>query len=344
MTSLVIGKFYPPHRGHKYLIDTALGVGGVLHVIVCERPGERPDGTRRLAWIREWYGDGKTITYHLITDVYPQDDSQVWADLCKGWIGGVPDRVFTSEDYGDRFAQCLGCEHVKVDVGRRRVPISGTRIRESPFTHLEYLEPNVGAWYLPRIVVVGAESTGKTTLAERLATHYGTEWIAEAGRAFCEERIESGTIEQYVWKTDDFVEIATRQTTAENDGAMRSVRRGARLLICDTDPFATSIWHERYVGAVSAEVERIATEHDRGVHTQVYLLADNGVAFVQDGYRDGEGIRDWMYGRFVEELQRRGKRYHVLTGSYEDRFRLAIGVVDSLVSGRSTGPGLEGPA
>ncbi len=50
MRGLIVGKFYPPHRGHKFLIDTALAGADEVHVIVCDRPGEDPPAPRRAAW------------------------------------------------------------------------------------------------------------------------------------------------------------------------------------------------------------------------------------------------------------------------------------------------------
>lgn len=62
----MIGNFYPPHRGHKHLIDTAGSQVVELHVIVCQRPGEKPEGSLRAAWLREIHPSARVL---LIDDV-----------------------------------------------------------------------------------------------------------------------------------------------------------------------------------------------------------------------------------------------------------------------------------
>src|SRR5215510_5474328 len=125
---LIVGKFYPPHRGHKHLIDFARSRADELSVIVCQKPGESPCGELRAAWLREIHPTTKVL---LLDDVYDEQDSRVWAENSVRWLGFVPDVVFTSEDYGERFAHFLGCEHVLVDKDRQCVPISGTIVRSN---------------------------------------------------------------------------------------------------------------------------------------------------------------------------------------------------------------------
>src|SRR5690606_22640971 len=60
--------------------------------------------------------------------------------------------------------------------------ISGTEIREKPLRHWEFLPKAVRPHYLKKVVILGTESTGKTTLCQRLAAHYNTGYVEEAGR------------------------------------------------------------------------------------------------------------------------------------------------------------------
>jgi HTH-type transcriptional repressor of NAD biosynthesis genes len=173
---LIVGKFYPPHRGHKHLIDVARSQVDRLYVILCHKPDEQPPGELRAAWLAEIHPDVEVLS---IDDRYDAQDSRVWAENSIRWLGFAPEVVFSSEDYGDRFAFNLGCEHVSVDRGRHTVPISGARVRANPLDCWEYLEPPVRSWYARRICLIGAESTGKTTLAGMLAAHYQTVWVPE---------------------------------------------------------------------------------------------------------------------------------------------------------------------
>ena len=316
---LIVGKFYPPHRGHKYLIDSARAQVDELNVIVCRRPNETPPGELRAAWLREIHPDVRII---LIDDELDADDSRAWAENSIHVLGFVPDVVFTSEDYGDRFAHHLGCEHVLIDKTRRVVPISGMEVRASPLSCLNFFEPPVRAYYVKRVCLIGAESTGKTTLAQALAEYYRTCWVAEYGREYTEHKLaEEGNYDN--WRSEEFVHIAAIQCEREEEAA----RRADRVLICDTDAFATSIWHRRYIGECSPEVENIAAQHRR---PDLYLVTDVNTPFVQDGIRDGELIREWMHEAFVAELTAQGRRFNHLSGSYEERFDEAVKRIDDL--------------
>jgi NadR type nicotinamide-nucleotide adenylyltransferase len=316
---LIVGKFYPPHRGHKYLIDYARSQVDELWVIVCGKPEHEPSGELRAAWMREIHPDVNVL---LIDDRLDADDSRLWAENSIGWLGFAPDVVFTSEDYGERFAHYLGCRHVLVDRARGVVPVSGTAVRRDPSGCWEFLEPPVRAYYAKRVCLVGAESTGKTTLAEMLARHYKTLWVREYGRELSEIKLaEDGC---YNWRSEEFAHIAARQCEME-DAAARDCNR---ILICDTDAFATSIWHRRYFGARSPEVETIVAGRRP---PDLYLLTDVDTPFVQDGTRDGEMIREWMHDTFIAELRARDLTFRLLAGSLEDRFEEAVKSVDELL-------------
>lgn len=317
---LIIGKFYPPHRGHKHLIDFARSRVDELSVIVCQKPGESPTGELRAAWLREIHPDAQVL---LIDDVYDEQDSRVWADNSVRWLGFIPDMVFTSEDYGDRFAHFLGCEHVMVDKDRQAVPISGTAVRSNPLGCWDFLEAPVRAWYAKRVCLIGAESTGKTTLARMLAERYQTAWVPEYGREYSERKMEEDG--GYNWRSEEFTHIAQTQCERENESA----RRAKKVLICDTDAFATSVWHRRYMGEPSLEVEAIAAGHRC---PDLYLLTDADTPFVQDGTRDGELIREWMHETFVAELTARRRPFRLLSGALQQRFDRAVEFINELIS------------
>lgn len=315
---LIVGKFYPPHRGHKYLIDTGRAQVDQLSVIVCQKPHEQPPGNLRAAWLREIHPDVNVL---LIDDVYDEQDSRIWAENSIRWLGFAPDVVFTSEDYGDRFAHYLGCEHVLIDKARNIVPVSGTKVRNNAMRYWEFLEPPVRGWYAKRICLVGAESTGKTTLAQRLAAHYQTVWVPEYGREYSERKLaETGG---YEFTSEEFTHIAQTQCERENEAA----RQANKILICDTDAFATSIWHRRYLQERSSAVEALVAAHRR---PELYLLTDVNTPFEQDGTRDGEAIREWMHETFVQELRAQERPFQFLCGTPQERLANAIAIIDAL--------------
>ena len=317
-TGLVIGKFYPPHRGHKFLIETALKDVDRLDVLICVRADQTIPGDLRERWLREIH---PAAHVRQIEDFGDDDNSKAWAEYTRLILGGSPDVVFTSESYGEAYARYLGCEHVQVDPDRRKVAISATKIRENPLQQWEFLEPCVRAYFAIRVCIVGAESTGTTTLAQQLAEHYETVWVPEYGRSYCENLAAAGIdLWDYQWKSGEFLNIARMQCQLED----KLAREANRILICDTDPLATGIWHERYLGSPSREVEAIAAS----CSYDLYVLTDCDIPFVQDGLRDGETIRQWMTHRFEERLAKRGSPWLKVSGTRSQRLASAIERVD----------------
>jgi NadR type nicotinamide-nucleotide adenylyltransferase len=308
---LIVGKFFPPHRGHRYLIETACSQVDRLTVFVCSQPEQTPPAELRAAWLREIHPN---VEVRVVADEVDADDSAGWATFCRTCLGYNPEVVFSSEEYGDRFAHFLGCRHIQVDRARRVVPISATQVRANPWRAWEFLDPPVRGYYALRVCIVGAESTGKTTLAAALATELETNWVPEYGRELSERKLAA--LGRYEWRSEEFVEIARKQCELEDWAA----REANRVLVCDTDAFATPIWHERYLGSRSPEVERIAANHRR---PDLYLLSDVNIPFVQDGTRDGEQIRTWMHGRFIERLTGDARRFLPLRGTLSSQLEQA---------------------
>ncbi|MFC4020171.1 AAA family ATPase [Micromonospora sp. GCM10011542] len=261
-------------------------------------------------------------------------DPAVWDAHCAVFreaVGPGPvDAVFSSEAYGAELARRFDAVPVSVDPDRRTVPVSGTAVRADPAGHWPFLSPPVRAWFVRQVVVVGAESTGTTTMAAALAAHYRTSWVPEYGRELTarkldrlRERSPGATVFDVTWDRDDFRAVVREQQAAE-DAAARS---SGPLLFCDTDARATAVWEERYLGSASPEVRAAARR------PALYLLTDHrDVPFTDDGLRDGEHLRAWMTGRFRDELVGCGVPVVELTGPHEQRLARAVGACDALLA------------
>ena len=317
----IVGKFYPPHRGHKHLIDSARRQVDHLVVMVAHHPSQVIPGELRKAWLERIHRD---CEIRLVPDELG-DDSRRWADFTIGHLGCAPDVLFTSEEYGWEFASHMGSRHVMIDQSRSAVPISGTRVRSAPLDHLEWLEPCVRAYFVRRVVLIGAESTGKTTLAQLLARHFHTEWVPEYGREHWERKVAGLTMDDPLpaWTPEEFVDIARTQQSRED--ALAGIAN--RVLFCDTNAFATGTWFERYHHERHPEVDAIGASDK----VDLYLITAPDVPFVQDGFRDGEKIRHWMHARFVEQLAVGKSPMCVLQGSYAERLATAIEAVERLL-------------
>jgi len=240
--------------------------------------------------------------------------------------------VFSSEDYGDKFSELMGAKHVSVDRDRSAFPVSGTAVREDSYANWEFLEPCVRVHFVKRVVIVGAESTGKTILAQVIAKDLNTVWVAEYGREYCEIKFSghdpiSFKLETLPpWRSEEFEHIAERQLEREDQACLTANKH----LICDTNALATLVWQERYVGCQSKRMLALANSSK----PHLYLILSPDVPFVQDGTRDGEHKRTWMHNRFIEVVQGTSVPFLVLEGSYEDRTRNAVTTVRSMIESR----------
>lgn len=173
---------------------------------------------------------------------------------------------------------------------------------------------------IKRVVIIGSESSGTTTLARALAEYYHTVWVPEYGRTYSEGRVHSSQ----PWRSDEFTHIATEQVRMED--ALATLANN--VLICDTDAFATSIWHERYMGVPSEEVKAIAAARNY----DLYVVTDVNIPFAPDDIRDGESFRQWMQDRFIEELSKNSTPMIVVTGPHQERFAAAIKRIDEILT------------
>lgn len=321
---LIIGKFYPFHNGHKYLIETGLKNCQTLTVIICQTDRYKIPVEIRAGWIKESFPsvDVRILHHEAALDSNSTDVSEIWAKLTVKYLGFIPDVVFSSETYGAPYAGFMGSKHMLVDLDRKYIPISASMIRSDIRKYWDFLPEVTRKYFTKRIVVIGAESTGTTTLARELAAHYHTPWVPEYGRLYYEGKMTSDKLNS--WSTSEFVHIAISQNHLED--ALAGQSNG--LLICDTDAFATSLWHERYVGKKSKEVDSVINT----TKPTLYLLTDIDIPFVQDGTRDGENIRTWMHNEFVKKLQTTKRNFVIISGSREKRLSDAISAVDQALT------------
>ena len=156
-----------------------------------------------------------------------------------------------------------------------------------------------------RVCFHGAESTGKTSLARRLAGELGCRWVPELGRAYCEANGIDLTMA-------DLLAIAELQ-----DAAMREACSGSPpLVLLDTDPLMTAAWAEMLFGqAPDALLGYAKAEH--------YLLFAPDVPWVADGTRFfGEPAERARFAAISEAvLADAGVPYTRIAGAWEERER-----------------------
>ncbi|MFJ6538177.1 AAA family ATPase [Paenarthrobacter sp. NPDC091711] len=347
--AMVIGKFYPPHAGHAHLVNTAAAQSGKVAVLVLGSRFESITVEERVTWLAAEFNDVAGVEIIGMRNDCPEDyhSDEIWKaqnELMRLALKshGVTsiDAVFSSEKYGARLAEAFGAEHVLVDPSRRAYPISGTMCREDLGASWPSVIAPARQDLATRIIVVGAESTGTTTLANALTEHYRPRFpriadVPEYGRQFTYEkfhrlRVETpdAGIEDMVWTAEDFSLIGARQNAMENAAA-----DACPLVIADTDALATTLWERYYLGEGSFGSFHAADVLPR---RDLYLITDHeGVAFEDDGWREGEHRRAEMTEWFKETLTDEGHSWILVTGDHDRRVKTAVETIDLILAQRS---------
>ncbi|GAB2465263.1 nicotinamide riboside kinase [Conyzicola lurida] len=213
-----------------------------------------------------------------------------------------------------------------------------------PYSGWDSLLPREREKLTARVILVGAESTGKTTLTQDLVQHYrsrggvwaNTLWVSEYGRDYTVAKIaelgigweDDAEFRSADWTSEDFAVIALEQQRLENAAASA----GSPVLFCDTDALATQIWERRYLGNESTAARDALPDLPPRA---LYLLTDHrDVEFQQDGIRDGEQFRATMTQWFVDELLIHGERGQFVRGNREERLAECIRLIDEVLAER----------
>lgn len=339
---VVAGKLYPFHRGHRALIERALAECGRVTVLLGWHEAELIPGELRARWLRESLPQVDVVSVDCDAAGLADDDSEAWARYTLARLGGAPDAVFSGEGYGAVWAGWMAgisgtaVAHVHVDRSLGIVSTSGSAIRREPRARLHELDPHVARFFEPRrVVVLGAESTGKSTLSRELGEALATSPVPEYGARYTQALPSPQT---YAWSEADFVAIAEGQLALE-DAALAAAL--APVVICDTDAYVTALFCESYTGRRSLEVERLAA----GRRYDLYLICDPTTPFVQDETATRRlEQRAFLHERELAYARRAGRTVE-LAGSRRERLSQALDAIGQMLEDTSaplwTWPGWE---
>ena len=165
-----------------------------------------------------------------------------------------------------------------------------------------------------RVAILGAESSGKSTLAAALARHYGTVWVPEYLREFVETEFR-------VPREDDQYAIARTQMEREDAAA----NEATRFLFCDTTPIMTALYSRWYWGRVDAQLARLEARHD---YAYTLVTAPDSPWEADGLQRESEAVRQAVHEQVLQVLAERGIDYMLVTGSLPQRMLQAGRLID----------------
>lgn len=321
-TGLVLGKFAPFHKGHQYLIDCALMKVGKLYVLVYEDGGLSGFPLSvRAGWIRKLCPEATVIEGHGSPTVDNATPAvmELQADYIVSMMPEPIDHLFTSEWYGNHVAKALKAENWVVDQERVAVPICATTIRQRRVPSNEYLHPLVNRDFVKKVVFLGGESTGKSTLAKACADLYQTGLVEEYGREYwLANRGADGQL-----TAPQLVELAENHIRNEEGVYLSS----NGIAFVDTNAFITRLFCEHYGLTVPEELDAmVAQEKNR---YDLFIVCDTDIPFVQDGTRNDDGLRRAFQRKIIDHLNWSGIPYHVVSGTPDERLATMTAIIGS---------------
>ncbi|MET3118174.1 NadR type nicotinamide-nucleotide adenylyltransferase [Undibacterium sp. GrIS 1.8] len=156
-----------------------------------------------------------------------------------------------------------------------------------------------------RVAILGAESSGKSALAEALAAHYKTVWVPEYLREFVETQ-------QRVPKEAEQILIARTQVERENKLAQQAYQ----WLFCDTSPLMTALYSRHYFGEADADLAALEAQHQY----DFTIVTAPDFPWTADGLqRESAAVRQRVHEELLDLLDEREMPFLLVGGSLKER-------------------------
>lgn len=325
------GSFNPLHLGHVDCIIQAANMCRELYIVLSIGNNRDEINYRvRYRWLYQLtkhIGNVKIIT--LFDDAATKADytEEYWdsdAKKVKEQIGKPIDIVFCGDDYDENsfWNKCYPESEIYFFP---RNDISSTEIRKNPYKRWDWI-PNVAKpYFVKKVLLMGGESTGKSTLTINLANRFNTNYIDEAGRDISER---SGT--DMLMLSEDFTEILLQHKLNE----INAINNSNKVLFIDTDTLVTQFYMSFLNDPEIDRNKALSDAIDAVNEYDLILFLEPDVAFVQDGDRS-EVIRDdrETYSNKIKDLiTSHGKNFIVINGTYQERYVKAVEAVERLLS------------
>jgi len=176
---------------------------------------------------------------------------------------------------------------------------------------------------LKKIVVIGPESTGKSTLCKQLALYYNTHWCPEYAREYL---LKHGKNYSY----DDLLSIAKGQIESENNISLL-IANSSPLLFIDTDMYVMKVWCEFVFGNCHPWILNQIVERKY----DLYLLCNVDLPWTKDELREYPDLftRKKLYSIYKDILINQSTPWAEISGSNDERLKSAVVIVDRLIAG-----------
>lgn len=172
---------------------------------------------------------------------------------------------------------------------------------------------------LKKIVIIGPESTGKSTLALMLAEKFNTYWVPEYAREYL---LKHGTNYQF----NDLQHIMKGQLDLEERITKQAIVEGKEFIFIDTDMQVIRVWSEFVFNRCNNQTlnEIVHRAYD------LYLLCNTDLPWVKDELREypDEIIRKKLFHYYKDAMVNQDIPWAEISGEYEERLHAAVKAIN----------------
>lgn len=312
-TGLTLGKYAPFHNGHRYVIETALQEVDKLIIMIYETNLINISTTHRAEWIKSIF---KNHPIEVIECYKPPKEEGYTKAITDKHDKYIIDKVgnknithfYSSEKYGKHVSKALRAIDRRIDMNRTHISISATKIRQNSYNNKQFIPQNVYKDLICKVAFLGAESTGKTTIAQACANHFNTEYTPEYGATIWHSKNINGILSK-----TDLLSIAEIQCKMEDD----AIPYSNKFLFCDTTPLTTYMFSIFYHNHALNSLKKICKERKYNV----IFVCDNNIPFNDSNGRRSENINIEEQEKLLQLLKDRKIQYHYLTGTIQERLQ-----------------------
>lgn len=320
--AFVFGKFLPFHKGHEAMINFALSKCDFLTVLICCSDKENISDKVRKSWIEQTFAEQNNVEVQTLnyfeselpnTSETSEEISRIWADVFKKQLPNHS-LLITSEEYGNFVAEFMNIRHIAFDIPRKQFPVSATAVRNDIFANWKFLPDSVKPNFVIKVVILGTESTGKTTFTEKLSNYFSCSKVVEAARELIPNSNEF---------TFDDLHLVANEHAKQID---KAVIGDHPLVIIDTDIHTTI----SYCNFTFEKKLIVSDEIYNSNKANLYFYLNNDAEYFQDGTRLSEAERNLLDISHRQVLQDNNIEIIEITGNWQDRFEKAVEQINKL--------------
>jgi NadR type nicotinamide-nucleotide adenylyltransferase len=182
---------------------------------------------------------------------------------------------------------------------------------------------------LKKIVIIGPESTGKSTLCEQLANHYNTAWCPEYAREYLLKHGKKYDYKDLLTIAKGQIEMEDEHIAMMNMADSRLTTHDSRLLFIDTDMYIMKVWSEFVFGKCHRYIlDEIATRK-----YDLYLLCNTDLPWVKDELREYPDLdtRQQLYHIYKDIMTHQSVPWVEISGNNDERLQMGIRATDKLL-------------